>query len=80
MVARLGSAQPSIENVWVMASIAAPVIGGVANTGGVSNPLGALIGAPIIGVIENVTVLLGVSPCWQTSCWRSLSIRSIATS
>jgi ribose transport system permease protein len=45
-----------------MASIAAPVIGGVATTGGLGNPLGALIG----GVIENVIVLLGVSPYWQT--------------
>jgi ribose transport system permease protein len=34
-----------------MASIAAPVSGGVATTGGVGNPLGALIGAAIIGVI-----------------------------
>lgn len=66
MVARLGSAQPSIGNIWVMASIAAPVIGGVATSGGVGNPLGALIGAAIIGVIENVIVLLGVSPYWQT--------------
>ena len=66
MVARLGSAQPSIGNVWVMASIAAPVIGGVATTGGVGNPLGALIGAAIIAVIENIIVLLGVSPYWQT--------------
>ena len=31
-----------------------------------SNRLGALVGAAIIGVIENVIVLLGVSPCWQT--------------
>ena len=30
------------------------------------NRFGALIGAAIIGVIENVIVLLGVSPCWQT--------------
>jgi len=36
------------------------------DTGGVGNPLGALIGAAIIGVIENVIVLLGVSPYWQT--------------
>lgn len=66
MVARLGSAQPSIGSVWVMASIAAPVIGGVATTGGIGNPLGALIGAAIIGVIENIIVLMGVSPYWQT--------------
>ncbi|EIP96479.1 permease component of ribose/xylose/arabinose/galactoside ABC-type transporter [Opitutaceae bacterium TAV1] len=66
MVARLGSAQPSIGNVWVMASIAAPVIGGIATTGGIGNPIGALIGAAIIGVIENIIVLFGVSPYWQT--------------
>lgn len=66
MVARLGSAQPSIGNIWVMASIAAPVIGGVATTGGIGNPIGALIGAAIIGVIENIIVLFGVSPYWQT--------------
>jgi ribose transport system permease protein len=45
---------------------AAPVIGGVATTGGVGNPVGAVIGAAIIGVIENIIVLFGVSPYWQT--------------
>jgi ribose transport system permease protein len=35
-------------------------------TGGVGNRFGAPIGAAIIGVIENVIVLLGVSPYWQT--------------
>ncbi len=66
MVARLGSSQPSIGEVWVLVSIAAPVIGGVATTGGVGNPVGAVIGAAIIGVIENIIVLFGVSPYWQT--------------
>jgi ribose transport system permease protein len=66
MVARLGSSQPSIGEVWVLTSIAAPVIGGVATTGGVGNPVGAIIGAAIIGVIENIIVLFGVSPYWQT--------------
>jgi ribose transport system permease protein len=86
MVARLGSAQPSIGNVWVMASIAAPVIGGVATTGGVGNPLGALIGAAIIGVIENVIVLLGFPPTGRrlsaerSSSWQSPLTPFIATS
>lgn len=66
MVARLGSSQPSIGEIWVMPSIAAPVIGGVATTGGVGSPLGAVIGAAVIGVIENNIVLYGVSPYWQT--------------
>lgn len=65
MVARLGTAQPSIGQTWVLAPIAAAVIGGVATTGGVGSVLGAIFGAGIIAVIENIIVLFGVSPYWQ---------------
>ena len=65
MVARLGTAQPSIGETWVLAPIAAAVIGGVAPTGGVGTPLGAIFGATIIGNIANIIVLFGVSPYWQ---------------
>lgn len=65
MVARLGTAQPSIGDTWVLPSIAAAVIGGVATTGGIGSPVGAILGAAIIGVIEDVTVLYGISPYWQ---------------
>ncbi len=65
MVARLGTAQPSIGETWVLAPIAAAVIGGVATTGGIGTPLGAIFGACIIGIIENIIVLFGVSPYWQ---------------
>jgi len=66
MVARLGTAQPSIGESWVLPPIAAAVIGGVATTGGVGSPFGAIIGAAIIGIIENIIVLFGVSPYWQS--------------
>ncbi len=65
MVARLGTAQPSIGDTWVLAPIAAAVIGGVATTGGVGSPIGAIFGAGIIAMIENIIVLFGVSPYWQ---------------
>lgn len=65
MVARLGTAQPSIGDTWVLPSIAASVIGGVATTGGIGSPVGAILGAGIIGVIEDITVLYGISPYWQ---------------
>jgi ribose transport system permease protein len=65
MVARLGTAQPSIGDTWVLAPIAASVIGGVATTGGVGSPIGAIFGAGIIAIIENIIVLFGVSPYWQ---------------
>lgn len=66
MVARLGSAQPSIGDSWVLAPIAAAVIGGVPTTGGLGNPFGAILGAAIIGIIENIIVLAGISPYWQS--------------
>jgi ribose transport system permease protein len=66
MVARLGTAQPSIGEEWVLPPIAAAVIGGVATTGGVGSPVGAILGAAIIGIIENIIVLYGVSPYWQS--------------
>ena len=65
MVTRLGTAQPSIGETWVLPPIAASVIGGVATTGGVGTPIGAILGAAIIAVIENIIVLFGVSPYWQ---------------
>ncbi len=49
----------------MLAPIAAAVIGGVATTGGIGTPLGAIFGACIIGIIENIIVLFGVSPYWQ---------------
>ena len=66
-VARLGSSQSAIGENWPMNSIAAAVIGGVALTGGVGNPAGALVGAAIISVISNLIVLLGVNVYWQSA-------------
>jgi len=66
-VARLGSAQSSVGENWPMNSIAASVIGGVALTGGIGNPAGALIGAAIISIIQNMIVLFGVNVYWQSA-------------
>jgi len=65
MVARLGTAQASVGNAWVLGPIAAAVIGGVATTGGVGTIIGAIFGATIIAIIENIIVLFGISPYWQ---------------
>jgi ribose transport system permease protein len=67
MIARLGNSQPAIGDVWVMNSIAASVIGGVALTGGVGNPFGAVIGACILSIIQNMIVLFNVNTYWQTA-------------
>jgi ribose transport system permease protein len=62
---RLISAQTSIGATWVMPSIAAAVIGGIATTGGIGNIAGALLGGAIMGVIGNIIVLGGVDAYWQ---------------
>ncbi|MEZ3435337.1 MAG: ABC transporter permease [Lachnospiraceae bacterium] len=66
-VSRLGSAQSAIGESWPMNSIAASVIGGVSLTGGLGNPAGALIGAAIISIIQNMIVLFGVNVYWQSA-------------
>lgn len=67
MMARLGSSQPGIGETWVLDSIAAAVIGGVALSGGVGNPAGAVIGAGIMAIISNIIVINGVSTYWQSA-------------
>lgn len=64
-LSRLGSAQATIGTNWPMNSIASCVIGGIALTGGVGNPIGAFLGAGIICIISNIIVLLGVNIYWQ---------------
>ncbi|WP_027351003.1 ABC transporter permease [Halotalea alkalilenta] len=78
MVARLGSAQPSIGDSWVLGPIAAAVIGGVPTTGGIGTPLGAIFGAAIIGVIENIIVLFGISPYWQSMVSGAIVVLAIS--
>lgn len=65
MSLRIASAQPSIGAIWLLPSIAGPVIGGIAITGGIGSVTGALIGGAIMGVIANIVVLGGVSLYWQ---------------
>ncbi len=57
---RLMSAQATLGQSWLLPSIAAPVIGGIATTGGIGTIWGALIGAAIMVVIGNIIVLGGV--------------------
>jgi ribose transport system permease protein len=65
MAFRLLSAQTAIGQTWVLPSIAAPVIGGIATTGGIGSIAGALFGGAIMGVIGNIIVLGGVDVYWQ---------------
>lgn len=78
MCFRLLSAQASIGQSWLLPSIAAPVIGGIATTGGIGTIWGALVGSAIIVVIGNVIVLGGVNVYLQQIVTGLIVVFSVA--
>ncbi|AQS59937.1 ABC transporter permease [Desulforamulus ferrireducens] len=65
LTSRLLSAQPTAGSGYELDAIAAVVIGGTSLTGGRGGVVGTLIGALIIGVIDNGLNLLNVSSFYQ---------------
>lgn len=65
MSSRLVGAQPTAGEGYELDAIAAVVLGGTSMTGGVGTVGGTLIGALIIGVLNNGLNLLDVSSYWQ---------------
>jgi len=65
VTARLDSAQPNAGMSYELDAIAAVVIGGTSLAGGRGTIIGTVLGAMIIGVLNNGLVLLNVSPFWQ---------------
>lgn len=65
VTSRLDSAQPNAGMGYELDAIAAVVIGGTSLSGGRGLIMGTVLGAVIIGVLNNGLVLLGVSPFWQ---------------
>ena len=63
--ARLLSAQPTGGQGYELYAIAAVILGGTSFTGGVGSIVGTLIGALIIGVLNNGLVLMNVSFYYQ---------------
>lgn len=63
--ARLGSGVPQSGQAGEMDAIAATVIGGVSMTGGVGRITGTIVGIFLIGVLNNLLTLLGVSSDMQ---------------
>ena len=65
VTSRLDAAQPNAGTGYELDSIAAVVIGGTSLSGGRGSVLGTVLGAIIIGVLNNGLVLLNISPFWQ---------------
>ena len=65
LVGQLRSGGPDAGMLYELNAIAAAVIGGTSLFGGVGSAWGALVGALLIGVLNNGLDLLGVQSFWQ---------------
>ncbi|CAH0416238.1 ribose ABC transporter permease [Periweissella fabaria] len=65
LTSRLNSAQPDAGVTYEMDAIAAVVLGGTSLAGGKGRLLGTLVGALIIGTLNNGMNLLGISSFYQ---------------
>jgi ribose transport system permease protein len=65
VVGQTGSGDPNIGRAYQMNSIAAPILGGVAFSGGVGQIRGAVIGAFIVSSLINILFFSGLSPFYQ---------------
>ena len=61
-VARLGTAEPTIGTDWLLASFAAPVIGGAVLSGGHVSVVGTMIAVILIVLLENGLLLARTDP------------------
>ncbi len=63
--AQLSAAHPASGDGWEMNAIAAAVLGGTSMSGGSGTILGTVVGAFVIGVINDGMTMCGVSEFWQ---------------
>ncbi|WP_276353759.1 ABC transporter permease [Cohnella caldifontis] len=65
LMARLNSGQPSVGVGKEFDAITAAVVGGTSFNGGIGNVFGTLVGALIVGMINNILNLMNVSTQYQ---------------
>ena len=64
-VSRFESAQTNTAVGFELQTVAASVVGGVSISGGVGTVTGVLLGALLLGIIQNSLTLIRISPFWQ---------------
>jgi rhamnose transport system permease protein len=62
---RFESAQTNTALGFELQSVAAAVVGGVSISGGIGTVPGVLLGALLLGIIQNSLTLIRISPFWQ---------------
>lgn len=74
---RIGSGQPGLGVGYELDAIASAVIGGTSLSGGIGTIWGTIVGALIIGVLNNGLDLLNVSAYWQTIVKGSIIVAAV---
>lgn len=62
---RMDAGQPSVGEGWLMGAITAAILGGTSLRGGQGSIVGTMLGALLLAILANGTVLLNVSGFWQ---------------
>jgi len=76
---RFESAQTNTALGLELQSVAASVIGGVSISGGVGTVPGVLLGAILLGIIQNSLPLVRISPFWQLALQGLLILIAVVT-
>lgn len=79
LASRLGNGVPTAGNGYELQAIAACVIGGASLFGAKGSALGALVGALVVGLLNNGGTLLGIDPFWLQIMIGALILAAVAT-
>jgi len=74
---RFESAQTNTALGFELQSVAASVVGGVSIMGGTGSVLGVVLGAFLLGIIENALTLVRISPFWQLAAQGLLILTAV---
>jgi rhamnose transport system permease protein len=76
---RFESAQTNTAFGFELQTVAAAIVGGVSISGGVGTVPGVLLGALLLGIIQNSLTLIRISPFWQLAVQGLLILVAVVT-
>jgi rhamnose transport system permease protein len=76
---RFESAQTNTALGFELQTVAASVVGGVSISGGVGTIPGVLLGALLLGIIQNALTIVRISPFWQLAAQGLLILIAVVT-
>ncbi|MFD4653711.1 ABC transporter permease [Streptomyces sp. NPDC058441] len=79
LASRLGNGVPTAGDGYELQAIAACVIGGASLFGAKGTALGALVGALVVGLLNNGGNLMGIDPFWLQIMIGALILAAVAT-